>query len=128
MRTKFEDYKEVHKFMFPEEELKSWITEEMYINLFNSDWNMLMPLVGKCYYIDFEADDVEMSGRSTKSNVRSFTLSVSRLHKRTSWIHCLQGRFTSLVMYACIDTLLCISGLSVTKRLSPERISCYGSG
>lgn len=61
MRTKFEDYKEVHKFMFPEEELKSWITEEMYINLFNSDWNMLMPLVGKCYYIDFEADDVEVS-------------------------------------------------------------------
>lgn len=61
MRTKFEDYKEVHKFMFPEEKLKSWITEEMYINLFNSDWNMLMPLVGKCYYIDFEADDIEMS-------------------------------------------------------------------
>ena len=27
----------------------------------NGDWNSLMPLVGKCYYIDFEADDVEMS-------------------------------------------------------------------
>ena len=27
----------------------------------NGDWNSLMPLVGKCYYIDYEADDVEMS-------------------------------------------------------------------
>jgi hypothetical protein len=38
------------------------------------------------------------SGRSTKSGVRSFTLSVSRLHSSTSWIHCLHGRLTSFDM------------------------------
>ena len=28
---------------------------------YKTSWDWLMPLVGKCYYIDFEADDVEMS-------------------------------------------------------------------
>jgi hypothetical protein len=58
--TKFEEYKMVFAFAHPTESLKGWINEENYNNLFKEDWNNLMPLVGKCYYIDFEADDVEM--------------------------------------------------------------------
>ncbi|MCP4254992.1 MAG: hypothetical protein GY775_16620 [Candidatus Scalindua sp.] len=43
----FEDFEMLHKFMYPNDPLKSWINKENYINTFNVDWNSLMKVVDK---------------------------------------------------------------------------------
>jgi hypothetical protein len=44
---KFNDYKLIHNFNYPNEPLKSWITQDNYTNLYTDDWNELMPVVEK---------------------------------------------------------------------------------
>ena len=41
----FNDYKVVFGFMHPEVELKGWINEDNFTNIFDEDWNALMEVV-----------------------------------------------------------------------------------
>lgn len=50
---KFNDYKLVHNFMYPNEPLKEWITEDSFNNIFIKDWNSLMELVHKIRKLGF---------------------------------------------------------------------------
>ena len=49
---KFNDYKVIHNFMYPDEKLKSWINEDNYINHFVDDWGSLMEVVEKIERIE----------------------------------------------------------------------------
>lgn len=54
--TKFEEFRMVFTFLHPIEGLKGWVNEENYNNLFVDDWNVLMPIVEKCYHIEVDED------------------------------------------------------------------------
>lgn len=54
--TEFEKYKLVHKFI-TKEDLKSWVVESNYLNIFKEDWNALMPVVEKIEAFCLEHDD-----------------------------------------------------------------------
>ena len=49
----FEKYKMVHHFMYPNDPLKKWINETNFINTYENDWNVLMPVVEKIENLDF---------------------------------------------------------------------------
>lgn len=48
IKQHFEDYKTVHHFFY-DHPLKQWVCEDNFYNHFFDDWNVLMPVVQKCF-------------------------------------------------------------------------------
>lgn len=46
-KQKFEDYKLIHNFMYPDEDLKAWISEGNFHDFFYSQWSSMMEVVYK---------------------------------------------------------------------------------
>lgn len=73
----FQDYKEIHYFMNPDDPLKGWISEKNYINFFKRDWDALIPVVQECFAkIEFEDD------QATKLNSAILTLNIEIIYSQ----------------------------------------------
>lgn len=72
----YEDYVHLHNFMYNDEPLKSWITEDSYINLFEN-WDVLMDVVEKIeslgYWVNRLEGDVHIINSSNTIVVHNQT-------------------------------------------------------
>ena len=72
---KFEDYKLMHNFLHPDEQLKSWITGESYYNYFVDSWSELMKVISKIS--NLEEHDIDVSKYFTDRDNGNLTVSTN---------------------------------------------------
>lgn len=104
--TRFEEYKMIHEFMYPNELLKGWINDENYSNNYKYDFQALMEIIKKI----IENNRIKFQLDFNHIQKKCFTVSVlifldDMYNVPLSFSHTHKEKFIEATYLAVIQTL-----------------------